>query len=51
MYIMSWEVGENQVLVKKHKNTFFVLYFLISPTKSTFLLENMLMAVDTYAKK
>ena len=36
MYIMSWEVCENQVLVKIHKNTFFVLYFLISPTKSTF---------------
>ena len=32
------EIGEKQVLVKKHKNTFFVLYLLISPTKSTFSL-------------
>ena len=38
MCIMSWEVGENRVLVKIHKNTFFVLYLLISPTKSTFSL-------------
>ena len=32
------EVGENRVVVKIHKNTFFVLYLLISPTKSTFSL-------------
>ena len=38
MCIMSWEVAENRVLVKIHKNTFFVLYLLISHTKSTFSL-------------
>ena len=38
MCIMYWEIGENRVLVKIHKNTFFVLYLLISPTKSTFSL-------------
>ena len=31
MCIISWEDGENQVLVKKHKNTFFVLYVLQNP--------------------
>ena len=34
---MLWEVGENRVLLKIHSNTFFVLYLLISPTKSAFL--------------
>ena len=37
MCIISWEDGENQVLVKKHKNTFFVLYLLISPTNPLLL--------------
>ena len=34
-----WEVGdEHRILVKIHKNMFFVLYLLISLTKSTFSL-------------
>ena len=37
---------------KTHKNTFFVLYLLISPTKSTFSLgKKILVALNTYAKK
>ena len=40
MCIMYWEDGENRVLVKIHYNTFFVLYLLLSPTKSTFSLGN-----------
>ena len=52
MCIMSWEDGENRVLVKIHKNTFFVLYLLISPTKSTFSFgEKILVALDAYAKE
>ena len=39
MCIMLWKVGENRVLLKIHSNTFFVLYLLISPTKSAFLWE------------
>ena len=31
-------IGENRVLVKIHQNTFFVIYLLISSTKSTFSL-------------
>ena len=52
MCIMYWEVGESRVLVKIHKNTIFVLYLLISPTKSTFSLgKNFGGTIDTYAKK
>ena len=38
MCIMYWKDGEHRVLVKMHKSTFFVLYLLISPTKSNFSL-------------
>ena len=38
MCLMYGEVVENRGLVKNTQNMFFVLYLLISPTKSTFCL-------------
>ena len=52
MCIISWKVGENQVLVKKHKNTFFCALSLnISYKIHFFFGEKNLVALDTYAKK
>ena len=52
MCIMYWKIGENLVLVKIHKNTFFVLYLLISPKKNLFFFgEKNLVALDTHAGK
>ena len=45
----KWEVGEYCILVEIHKNTFHGLQLSKSSTKSTFLLGNVLVAVEAYA--
>ena len=52
MCIISWEDGENQVLVKKtQKHVFCALSLNISYKIHFFFGENILVALDTYAKK
>ena len=47
-----WEVGENQVLVKKtQKHVFCALSLNISYKIHFYFRENILVALDTYAKK
>ena len=52
MCIISWEDGENQVLVKKtQKHVFCALSLNISYKIHFFFWEKILVALDTYAKK
>ena len=52
MCIIYWEVGENQVLVKKtQKHVFCAVSLNISYKIHFFFGENFLVALDTYAKK
>ena len=52
MCIISWEDGENQVLVKKtQKHVFCALSLNISYKIHLFFGENFLVALDTYVKK
>ena len=52
MCIISWEDGENQVLVKKtQKHVFCALSLNISYKIHFFFGEKILVALDTYAKK
>ena len=52
MCIISWEEGENQVLVKKtQKHVFCALSLNISYKIHFFFGEKILVALDTYAKK
>ena len=52
MCIISWEDGENQVLVKKtQKHVFCALSLNISYKIYFFFGEKILVALDTYAKK
>ena len=52
MCIILWEDGENQVLVKKtQKHVFCALSLNISYKIHFFFGENILVALDTYAKK
>ena len=53
MCIISWEDGENQVLVKKNpqKHVFCALSLNISYKIHFFFGEKILVTLDTYAKK